>query len=54
MDKADAMYGVSMDASGVSHVFSVRPGAVAEAAQDGPRRGSSVTPDEPDLVQSVP
>ena len=29
MDKADAMYGVSMDSSGVSHVFSVRPAAVA-------------------------
>jgi chromosome segregation protein len=34
MDKADAMYGVSMDAAGVSHVFSVRPGAVAETPQD--------------------
>ena len=32
MDKADAMYGVSMDAAGVSHVFSVRPGAVASSA----------------------
>jgi hypothetical protein len=30
MDKADAMYGVSMDAAGISHVFSVRPGAVAD------------------------
>jgi chromosome segregation protein len=29
MDKADAMYGVSMDAAGVSHVFSVRPSSVA-------------------------
>ena len=29
MDKADAMYGVSMDSAGVSHVFSVRPAAVA-------------------------
>lgn len=30
MDKADAMYGVSMDAAGLSHVFSVRPRDVAE------------------------
>src|SRR5260370_195459 len=30
MDKADAMYGVSMDAAGVSHVFSVRPRHVAD------------------------
>jgi chromosome segregation protein len=30
MDKADAMYGVSMDAAGISHVFSVRPGTVAD------------------------
>jgi chromosome segregation protein len=30
MDKADAMYGVSMDAQGISHIFSVRPRAVAE------------------------
>jgi chromosome segregation protein len=29
MDKADAMFGVSMDAAGVSHVFSVRPQRVA-------------------------
>src|SRR5437868_4757287 len=29
MDKADAMYGVSMDAQGVSHIFSVRPREVA-------------------------
>jgi chromosome segregation protein len=29
MDKADAMYGVSMDAQGISHVFSVRPQQVA-------------------------
>jgi chromosome segregation protein len=33
MDKADAMYGVSMDAAGVSHVFSVRPGAVIDQRQ---------------------
>ena len=30
MDKADALYGVSMDAQGISQVFSVRPRAVAE------------------------
>jgi len=30
MDKADALYGVSMDAQGISHVFSVRPQHVAE------------------------
>src|SRR5207253_10273306 len=29
MDKADALYGVSMDEQGVSHIFSVRPAAVA-------------------------
>jgi chromosome segregation protein len=32
MDKADAMYGVSMDAAGVSHVFSVRPKVLATEA----------------------
>ena len=30
MDKADAMYGVSMDSAGLSHVFSVRPSHVVE------------------------
>jgi chromosome segregation protein len=30
MDKADAMYGVSMDAQGVSHIFSVRPRQLAD------------------------
>jgi chromosome segregation protein len=30
MDKADALYGVSMDAQGISHIFSVRPRDVAE------------------------
>jgi chromosome segregation protein len=30
MDKADALYGVSMDEQGVSHIFSVRPRDVAE------------------------
>ncbi|HEY0583123.1 MAG TPA: hypothetical protein VGE94_13135, partial [Chloroflexota bacterium] len=32
MDKADAMYGVSMDAQGVSHVFSVQPRVLAGSA----------------------
>jgi chromosome segregation protein len=32
MDKADAMYGVSMDAAGISHVFSVAPQRVAAEA----------------------
>ncbi|MBV9543327.1 MAG: AAA family ATPase, partial [Chloroflexi bacterium] len=32
MEKADAMYGVSMDASGVSHVFTVQPRTAAEQA----------------------
>ncbi|MDQ6669295.1 MAG: AAA family ATPase [Chloroflexota bacterium] len=31
MDKADALYGVSMDAQGISQIFSVRPRAVADA-----------------------
>jgi chromosome segregation protein len=31
MDKADAMYGVSMDAQGISHIFSVQPRALAAA-----------------------
>ncbi len=31
MERADAMYGVTMDTAGVSHVFSVRPSAVAAA-----------------------
>lgn len=31
MDTADAMYGVSMDGAGVSHVFSVQPRALAES-----------------------
>jgi chromosome segregation protein len=35
MDKADAMFGVSMDAAGISHVFSVRPGAVASPNDSG-------------------
>jgi chromosome segregation protein len=32
MEKADAMYGVSMDANGVSHVFTVQPRSAAEQA----------------------
>ena len=32
MDKSDAMYGVSMDAAGVSHIFSVRPRSIAASA----------------------
>ncbi len=31
MDKADALYGVSMDAQGISQIFSVRPRALADA-----------------------
>ncbi|GAC1321648.1 MAG: hypothetical protein NVSMB2_18570 [Chloroflexota bacterium] len=31
MDTADAMYGVSMDGAGISHVFSVQPRALAES-----------------------
>ncbi len=33
MDKADALYGVSMDAQGVSHIFSVRPRDVADESR---------------------
>jgi chromosome segregation protein len=29
MDRADALYGVSMDADGISRIFSIRPHAVA-------------------------
>jgi chromosome segregation protein len=36
MDKADAMYGVSMDAAGVSHVFSVRPKSLAQSGTTEP------------------
>src|SRR5207244_652056 len=32
MEKADAVYGVSMDANGISHVFSVQPRTAAEQA----------------------
>jgi chromosome segregation protein len=34
MDKADAMYGVSMDAQGISHIFSVQPRSVAERSRE--------------------
>ena len=54
MDKADAMYGVSMDAAGISHVFSVRPGAVAQSPHDQPRESDSASPEESDLVQTAP
>jgi chromosome segregation protein len=53
MDKANVMYGVSMDAAGVSHVFSVKPGAVAEAAHRIPPEDGSATPEESDLVESA-
>ena len=33
MDKADALYGVSMDAQGISQIFSVRPRAVADESR---------------------
>jgi chromosome segregation protein len=33
MDKADALYGVSMDEQGVSHIFSVRPREVADGSR---------------------
>jgi chromosome segregation protein len=33
MDKADALYGVSMDEQGVSHIFSVRPRDVADESR---------------------
>jgi chromosome segregation protein len=55
MDKADAMYGVSMDAAGVSHVFSVRPGSVvtpAARASDGDGGSTSVAVNP--LVESTP
>jgi chromosome segregation protein len=32
MDRADALYGVSMDADGISKIFSIRPQAVASLA----------------------
>jgi chromosome segregation ATPase len=31
MDKADALFGVSMDAQGISQIFSVQPRVVAES-----------------------
>jgi chromosome segregation protein len=33
MDKADALYGVSMDEQGVSHIFSVRPRDIADGSR---------------------
>jgi chromosome segregation protein len=45
MDKADAMYGVSMDAEGVSHIFSVRPRSVATSS--GERVASGVNTRDP-------
>jgi chromosome segregation protein len=54
MDKADAMFGVSMDAAGISHVFSVRPGSIASRAArgSGPAGATSVT--ENPLIESTP
>ncbi|MBV9577231.1 MAG: AAA family ATPase [Chloroflexi bacterium] len=57
MDKADAMYGVSMDAAGVSHVFSVRPGSVlSSAARSADRSDDGAEPvaDEHSLIESTP
>jgi chromosome segregation protein len=33
MDKADAMYGFSMDAQGISHIFSVKPRHIADESR---------------------
>ena len=41
MDKADAMYGVSMDAEGVSHIFSVRPRSLATPSPQASLTGAS-------------
>ncbi len=41
MDKADALYGVSMDEQGVSHIFSVRPRDVAEGRHESVSVSSS-------------
>jgi len=41
MDKADAMYGVSMDAEGVSHIFSVRPRSVAASSPEATLTGAN-------------
>ena len=41
MDKADAMYGVSMDAEGVSHIFSVRPRSVAASSAEESLAGAN-------------
>lgn len=53
MDKADAMYGVSMDAAGVSQVFSVRPGSVAASAREQPDEDDASPVEQSDLVQST-
>src|SRR5216683_2075070 len=50
MDKADAMYGVSMDAAGVSHVFSVRPKSLA---QTGATESSAANADAPAELTSA-
>jgi chromosome segregation protein len=34
MEKADALYGVSMDADGISRIFAVQPRSVAAAAAE--------------------
>ena len=41
MDKADALYGVSMDEQGVSHIFSVRPRDVVEGRHESVSVSSS-------------
>jgi chromosome segregation protein len=46
MDKADAMYGVSMDTAGVSHVFSVRPSSVARGGDQPSAVGHQLVPAE--------
>ena len=53
MDKADAMYGVSMDAAGVSQVFSVRPGSVAASARKQPDGNGSSPVEQSNFVQST-
>jgi chromosome segregation protein len=45
MDKADAMYGVSMDAQGISHIFSVQPRNVAEKSRQPSAVSSQAAPD---------
>jgi chromosome segregation ATPase len=38
MEKADGLYGVTMDADGISRLYSVEPRAVAASAPVGSRR----------------